>query len=59
MSAAIAAQMDALEERMRRMEEQPPWAAEVIDAMRLLSGDDRARVLDLARRLSESYGRWQ
>jgi transcriptional regulator with XRE-family HTH domain len=50
-AALIAAQMEALGERVRRIEEQPPWTSELIDACRLLSAADRARVLDLAHRL--------
>lgn len=51
MRQAIAEQMAALEERLARMEETPPWAAELVNACRLLSAEDRARVLDLAHRL--------
>ena len=50
---AIAAQMAALEERLARIEEAPPWSSELIDAVRLLRPDDRARVLDYALRLGE------
>jgi hypothetical protein len=50
---AIAAQMAALEERLARIEESPPWQHELVDAVRLLRPEDRARVLDYARRLGE------
>jgi transcriptional regulator with XRE-family HTH domain len=50
---AIAAQMAALDERLARIEESPPWQHELVDAVRLLQPEDRARVLDYARRLGE------
>lgn len=53
MRRAITEQMAALEQRLERMEETPPWAAELINACRLLAAEDRARVLDLARRLGQ------
>lgn len=52
MRRAIAEQMAALNDRVERMEEQPPWAAELIEACRLLTGEDRATLLELARRLA-------
>lgn len=51
MRSAIAEQMAALEQRLARIEESPPWQAELVDACRLLSPEDRARVLDYVRRL--------
>lgn len=52
MRRVIAEQMAALAERVARMEERPPWAAELIDCCRLLSPEDRSLVLGLARRLA-------
>lgn len=53
LNAAIAAQMAALDERLARIEEAPPWQKELVDAVRLLRPEDRARVLDYAYRLGE------
>lgn len=49
---AVMVQMQQLAARLESIEERPPWAAEMIDACRLLSAEDRAIVLALARRLS-------
>lgn len=48
---AIGEQMSALEARLAMLEEAPPWQSELVDACRLLTPEDRARVLELARRL--------
>jgi transcriptional regulator with XRE-family HTH domain len=47
----LATQMAEIAEEVRRMQEQPSWALELIEACRLLPGEDRAVVLALAHRL--------
>lgn len=51
-NALIAAQMAEIVERVRRIEEQPPWTTEMLDACRLLTAEQRALVLAIARELS-------
>lgn len=51
LTQSVAAQIAALERRLEELEETPPWAAELIDAVRLLLPEDRDLVLALARRL--------
>ena len=48
----IAEQMAAITAKVAEMAERPPWMAEVIDVFRLLSPEDRRRLLDLAWRLA-------
>lgn len=50
----IAAQMEQIAARVSTLEEAPSWAGEVLDVARALRPEDRARWLDLGRRLAGS-----
>ena len=48
----LALKLQRLQIEVDRLQEQPPWAAEAIDALRLVDPADRALVLCLAYRLA-------
>ena len=48
---SIQTQMEALRLQMRAFDENPPWARELVDAARVLTPEDRALLVVLARRL--------
>lgn len=50
----LAAEVQAIKARLSEIEERPPWAAELIEVVGSLSSDDRAVLLQLARRLASS-----
>lgn len=51
--ASIAEQMTMIMRRIDQLDERPAWADELVDSARLLSAEDRRRVLDLIDRLSQ------
>ena len=50
--AEIKAVLDDLAEQFHRSQERPPWAAEWLDELRLMSAEDRAVLLAVARRMN-------
>jgi plasmid maintenance system antidote protein VapI len=51
---SITIQMQLMNERINQFADRPPWMAELIEACRDLTDEDRAHVLALARRLGGS-----
>ena len=50
-STDLAQAIDDVVRRLAQLEEEPPWARELVDAVRVLTPEDRALVFALARRL--------
>jgi len=50
-ATTVDAELAEIRRRLVMLEEAPPWASELVDLVRLLSAEDRYRILDLARRL--------
>jgi len=50
-TTTVDAELAEIRRRLVMLEEAPAWATELVDLVRLLSAEDRYRILDLARRL--------
>ena len=50
-TAELERSIEEVARRVAMLEEEPPWARELVDLVRVLAAEDRHRMIDLARRL--------
>lgn len=56
-TSTVDAELMEIRRRLQMLEEEPAWARELVDLVRLLSAEDRYRMFDLLRRLADPPAR--